>query len=194
MSRFRITDKDWRFLIWTVVAALLILGLMHQYKPKLAPQTAVTAEELRDIRQQIQPVWPAQVAPMLADSQGRRTLLYIYASWCGYCKQMMPGLLQVLDQPEFAGYQRRFLSLDQHPRQLATYLASARMGGQFIPYQLEPGTSADFQNMLRGRGGEFTGSIPYMALFDARGSLIAQYKGGLSPRALPNFLRAPEMP
>lgn len=128
-----------------------------------------------------------QVLPMLV-AEDRPTLLFIYASWCPYCRQQMPILKQLTEQ---LGDEVRLatLSLDKDARMLAKFLQSKPQPLWFDPLILAPRARDNFKPLMQQAGSNYKGAIPHIVVFDAQGNVKADFVGMTSLAALTEALQ-----
>ena len=170
-----------RFLLF-IILGLAALSWLTQ-KPTSRAQAPISAEaqayaaelprlEVEDLLTQIQ-------------TSQRPTLLVLYASWCPYCRQHLPMMLEVQTAHE-KRIEVIFASVDQQPGALAAYLLQAFPSAPFTPYVLaNPPAMAAY---IRASGGDFQGGIPYTALLDADGRVVAQRRGSVGRAGIEEML------
>ncbi len=109
-------------------------------------------------------------------ANGKPTLLFIYATWCPYCRQQFPVVTDIIKR-----YGSKInvvaLSIDQEADTLSSFLAKKPQPLPFTPYIAPKTGSTAYMVMLQEAGGHFSGSIPYTALFKADGTLTTQLPG-----------------
>lgn len=97
-------------------------------------------------------------------AENRPTLLFIYASWCPYCRQQFSVLSQL--HAEY-GHNIHFtaLSLDSDARQLNRFLVNIPTPFFFDPVILKPTERHSFIRLMQDRGSHFDGAIPHIIVF-----------------------------
>ena len=120
---------------------------------------------------------PAAVEHKLRSADGKPTLLVIYASWCPYCRQLVPTLLSLKDEGALANIHLFFISIDKDKMALAQYIAAHRYQSSLAPYMVDTDAHTAFADMLSAKGSYFSGQIPYSVLFDSKGKLVAELPG-----------------
>jgi len=174
-----------KFVIYAVVWALLILALMHAYQPVIAPDPR--EPEMQALMQNTVTLPPEELRQRFATSE-KPTFLFVYASWCGYCQQVLPHLLKLQDTGALAHVNPLFLSLDGDKRKLAKYLVHTEYADRFTPYIIPEWSGYAVKESLANLGGGFTGAIPYIALFDKE-KLVAEISGMPTGPDLQNLLQ-----
>lgn len=175
-----------KFLFHTVVWALLIMAFLHTIKPLITPPDP-REPEVRALMQEMITVSPAEVKARL-ESSTKPTLLFIYASWCGYCRQIMPELMEMEKAGKFAHLNLFFLSIDSERRKPAIYLVHSNYAKRFTPYIIKEWQGGSvLGNALQALGSSYDGAIPYIALFN-KNKIIAELAGQPAPGVLQNLL------
>lgn len=167
----KISDRDLSFLIKAAAFSLLFLAFLHVISPLIDPNR----DQITAATNALVPLSSSELSLRLSNDEGRPALLFIYASWCGYCKQVMPEILQLMRDKKLDGVNTVFLSLDDRRRSLGQYIFTHAYGGLYTPYIYQKGQS--LVGLLGSRGSSFTGAIPYIAVFDAAGNLKAEDDG-----------------
>lgn len=156
-------------LAFSVPAFLLLAAALWQaYVPY-----ASRLQDIGGIRASIVPVTPAALAEKLRHKPHLPTLLYIYASWCGKCGQVMPHLAGIIREHEHDDVRFIFVSVDQSETPLMDYLVRTHYDGLFVPYIAD----GALPPMLQTFGGHYTGGIPYMMFFDRKGRITQEFYG-----------------
>ena len=129
----------------------------------------------------ITPISASDLTKTLLNPAGMKpTFLLIYASWCPYCKQQFPEL-GALAEALHSQVNFITLSADKNPKALAKFLGSRTDNGSYQTYIYGSRDTRLLADTLNRLDADFTGPIPYMALFDGKGKLLAQF-GGLTKK------------
>lgn len=169
-----LSEKDWRFLFVTAAFSLLFLALLHVLKPVIAPDPR--QDEINALTGRILTVSAAEAETLISRGD-KPAMLVVYASWCGYCRQMMPDIAVLLADPRYGALRPVFLSRDSENGKLAAYLLYSRLDRLFTPYILPSAEMRPLRKMLAAHGASFTGGIPYVAFFDREGRLRGELNG-----------------
>ena len=172
-------DKNWSFVISSLAFALLILAALNVLKPVIAPDAR--EPELRALQREIIYVKAGELPARLKSAQGRDSFLFVYASWCGICRQVMPQLIAHMREGNLDAYNIIMLSVDSKPRDFAAYMVRTGYRGFYTPYVLDQSPFNPLKDTLRKLGSSYDNEIPYAATFDSQGRLIDEM-GGISIR------------
>jgi peroxiredoxin len=116
----------------------------------------------------------------LSDYRGRRVLLNFWASWCVPCVTEMPAL--ALAQEKFGEHAPIVVGIAMdEPAHVRAFLAAHPVNYPILIGQMSPpSTSLQLGNTRQ--------VLPYSALIDADGRLLATYAGPLSAAQLQRWL------
>lgn len=124
---------------------------------------------------------------MLAAEKEKPVILFVYASWCNYCANMLPTIDKYYttqsDKLTFIP-----ISIDEYPDKLAYYFEH-KANPLHIPALnvSQKDEVIKISRMLSKKGLQFTGSIPYMAVFYQQ-TPIVQATGFVEPDKLKDVL------
>lgn len=183
-----LTSADIEFLVRTFVFSLMVLAFLHAFSPYISDSKAATRAEVEELARQTRLITPEEVVLHLRQAQ-RPTMLVVYASWCQYCKRLMPSVAELWAAGKMPGDQMLLISLDQQFYPLAEYLLNnhfQRMLG--TPVIVQQAHKAALGEALQPLGAHFTGGIPYIAFFDASGHLREEIHGLVDKSTLENAL------
>lgn len=173
-----------------VRAALVVLALLILRAMWLPGVVDISSPEGRAVRESIRPINPGDVPALIGSHHGKPTMVFIYASWCQYCRKLMPEIKEMLREGEFRSFNLLFLSLDTQYTALVSYLLQSQNQGLYTPYAITRGGSADVVDIIQKQGFNFTGGIPYTAFLDERGKIVAQHSGFVDKPTLIKSARA----
>jgi thiol-disulfide isomerase/thioredoxin len=190
--------KDASFILKAIIASLVIMAILHALpssqtqdhtvsQPQLVSDAEVPVIEHAQIvspetvTERLNSIRASDVLPLLKDANGRPTMLFVYASWCGYCKRLMPNVVSKLRSNQLEHMNVVFLSVDTKLTALAQYLASAGYADAFTPYVVKRNPANKLRDALQSTGSNYAGQIPYLAFYDTQGKLVSEIQG--IPRA-----------
>ena len=176
--------RDVGFVIKAGVIALLVLAVMHVINPILNPPREVSMEQITEVAQSIVSLRANETIPLLQNAEGKHTLMVIYASWCPYCKILMPNIMELIRDKKLDHVNQVFFSLDSDYRALATYLLSNHYEGMFTPYIVKGSAVNSLEKALSGTGSAYNSGLPYVAVFDASGRMVDESMGIVTQRRL----------
>lgn len=106
---------------------------------------------------------------------GKPTLIMVYASWCPYCQKQWP-IFQSLKASYKDKAQIMELSIDQDTSKLAAFLSD---GVHTSKHSLHLATEDHdaLGTWLSESGGNYSGGIPYLVLFDKKGTFARDFLG-----------------
>jgi thiol-disulfide isomerase/thioredoxin len=112
----------------------------------------------------------------------KATLVFLYASSCSSCRKMFPTVNAVALNYREQGLEVVGLSLDTDESELVRYLQ--RSPPVFTPLRAAPHEPESLTRVVDDFGGTYANNIPYLALLDDKGKLVAQSPGKLHPSSL----------
>jgi thiol-disulfide isomerase/thioredoxin len=121
-------------------------------------------------------VTAAQSAARVRAEKGHPVVLVYWAAWCKDCRVELPALEALTRELGPRGVRLVSVTIDETPAALERLLAERP-----IPYpylRLAPIVKADAISAIGSLGGHFTGSIPYLAVFDKQGRLVREWPAG----------------
>jgi len=177
-QRVELTTKDIDFLMRTLVYSLMILALLHAFKPYYGDTAAApTSKEIAELSRKTTLIAPREVGDHLITST-RPTMLVLYASWCGYCKEVMPHIYELWKEGKINGDQMMVLSLDTQTNLLSDYLLTNNFNSMLgVPLMMKTGTGKTLRAVLRPTGSSHEGGIPYIGFFAPGGKLLQELPG-----------------
>lgn len=118
-----------------------------------------------------------EIAKKLENNNGKATLMVFYASWCSYCKQLIPDILSLQKEGKLDNVELFFLSVDKDKTELAGYLLKHSYDNFFTPYILERNGEEALESMLMKKGHLYSGGLPYTVIFDNKGNVSSAIRG-----------------
>ena len=119
-------------------------------------------------------VTAAQVHERVRAPGARATLVNVWASWCGPCREEFPALVALADRERSRGLRVLFVSADfddQAPETRA-FLASHHAPG---PWLVKTGKDQEFIDGLDRR---WSGALPVTIVYDPAGKPVQFWEGG----------------
>ena len=128
-----------------------------------------------------------QLEGRIAQTQQKPVLLLIYTSWCPFCKQLLPRIINLAEK-----YPDQFdvlaISTDQDKNAIQSYMNSLRPEAPFPVYLQQDGTEkAMLKQFMQKHGLQYRGGIPYMAFF-LYGEAIGGFSGALPKEELEQII------
>ena len=158
-----------------IVACAVALAVM-QLGPWFMQQFSaerISAEAMEARLEQIQPLDDAALTGLLAP-KAQPSLLFVYASWCPYCRKQAPVMEQLAR--DFEGQLNIIpISIDEDPEKLAAYLQ--RSGFALETLRVAEQDYLPFRRALATTGSQFTGGIPHSVLLGTDGKLMDEVSG-----------------
>ena len=122
----------------------------------------------------IEPVTAYQVLALTREPGAAATLVNVWATWCGPCREEFPALVSLAERRREDGLRVLFVSADfedQAPAARA-FLAEHKAPG---PWLIKGQKDMEFINGLDRR---WTGALPATLVYDANGQPVAFWEGG----------------
>lgn len=113
---------------------------------------------------------------LVAANKGKPMLMFVYASWCPWCKKQFPMIkalqMRFGDDVHFA-----YVSIDDDSYALSRFLMKEYPKPEFTPYHVSEASRSDFYGALAAHGFTHSGSIPYLILTTKDGGRAAEFRG-----------------
>lgn len=177
-KKLRFTKKD--IILGAIIAIIVSIPFL------LNPARYVSDSEIREFTGKIIPLPVAKIADAIESADGKPTLMVIYASWCGYCKFLLPGISTLKKEGKLEGVHLYLISTDEDETDLARYLLSHDYDKVFTPQILRRTGEQRLTDLLISKGSNFNGAIPYSIIFNGKGKLVAEFPGLVNKRTLLN--------
>lgn len=168
--------KNTRFLLNALlIAAVIALIMKWTGAPVLMASRAniEATPELTAYAETIQLVDAKQLDRIISQSSGKGTVLFVYTSWCGYCKKQFPIIEELMNE---YGDKIQFiaLSMDRDKLALADFLSQRKLPSGFVRYIFSGGLLSE---LLHSHGITYSGGIPFIALIDTQGKARDAFLG-----------------
>ncbi len=165
--------RDIWFVINAFTVGLVVLAVMHTIKPYLEPPDPLKPQ-IMDYAATVKMV-DADAAPaLLKSTNGKPTLLVVYASWCGYCRMKMPDIISLMREGKLAHVNVLLLSRDKSLMDLSKYLVHSGFYKDFTAIMMRDDGAQSFSEILYGQGSAYRGTIPFLEVFDPAGKAVRQ--------------------
>jgi len=156
----KILDKFLNIALILLVGLWLIGHLLKHDKPTLEQQAsqAFLDTTIQDART------TEALEHSVANAQ-KPVLIFVFASWCPYCKKLFPELL-ALQAEEKDTFRLELVSIDRKPGKLEAYLATQKLpdGIKIYRYGTEEGLNS-LLAFMKTHALHYDGGIPYMTIF-----------------------------
>ena len=179
----KISDRDVNFLLNAVILALIIMAVLHAVQPIVDPPKNRTAEVQAHLKDLVT-IRAMNLEKKLHSTDGKPSVVLVYASWCPYCRKLMPEMVSLIKDKTFDNVHLYFVSLDHEPEKLSTYLVHNDYVGLFTPYIAEQGTGQEMSGILSLTGSGYKGQMPYVGFFDKDGKMVAETFGSVNKKRL----------
>jgi len=178
-------------LLLTLLAGLLLAGLpLAACSPGRRADSAPATAAARPDTAVLLPIDAAGVHAKVADGTARATLVNVWASWCGPCREEFPAMVAVARRHRAEGLRLILVSGD-----FGDQLPGARRfleanGARDTSYYKDEADMA----FINGVHPAWSGALPATLLYDARGRLVEFWEGGADSvrfeRAVANALHS----
>jgi len=122
----------------------------------------------------LEPVTAEQIHQRIREPGARATLVNVWASWCGPCREEFPAIVSLADRDRSRGLRVLFVSADyddQAPETRA-FLASLHAPGPWLVK-----TEKD-QEFIDGLDKRWSGALPFTIVYDPAGKPVQFWEGG----------------
>lgn len=157
------------FLTLVFVAAIGMWFYGHQ-------STAVEATPLQHSQAAKLPQLTLKEFDEAIKQSDKPTMLFFYASWCPHCRAQMPHMQQ-LEKRRADDVNILYVSIDEDPLALVSFLEREHPDAEFKPYIVAPGEGRKFARYLQTRNSNFRGGVPYTGVFRNNSQLTHEFLG-----------------
>ena len=173
---------DIKFLINTFSISVIIVAILVAFQPYLENEPRL--EEVKQVERSLVTVKTEDLTRMVLSGGDKPVMFIGYASWCYYCRQVMPVVADMIRNHKLDNVKPVFVSLDEQPRKLSTYLVRNDYNKIFTPYVIDRGFLGGIKATMQSTGSSFTGTIPYIGFFDRDGKIRAESIGIVGERQI----------
>jgi thiol-disulfide isomerase/thioredoxin len=142
----------------------------------------------------VRPIDAARLRTLVSDGRATATLVNVWATWCGPCREEFPAMLAVARRHRAEGLRLLLVSAD-YPDQLPAMRAFLEANGARDTCYLKDQADMSFINGVQPK---WSGALPATLLYDTHGRLIEFWEGGADSmrfeRAVTSALHAKGIP
>lgn len=143
----------------------------------LPANIGVSEEVQRFTNEQLVPMDGQALHRVLNGAQGRPTLVFVYASWCPWCKKQFPMLRALQARYNDSQLNVVYTSVDKDAFDLSRFLMDEFPQQPFTPFHVAPRNLSGFYDTLGERGFSPQGGVPYLVLVDGQGQRAGEFRG-----------------
>lgn len=158
-----------------VIVLLLVSGGPGCGKSKLAevrgPDPAATAAADSAI---VRPIDASRLRALVSDGHATATLVNVWATWCGPCREEFPALMAVARNHRAEGLRLLLVSADYTDQLPATRAFLEASGARDTCYIKQEQDMA----FINGVHPAWSGALPATLLYDSQGHLLEFWEGG----------------
>jgi len=153
-------------------AALIALALAAAGCSRGARERAATLATPDTLA--LEPATAEQLLARVREPGARATLVNVWATWCGPCREEFPALVALADRRREDGLRVLLVSadFDDQAAEARAFLARHRAPG---PWLLKSGPDMEFINGLDRR---WSGALPATVVYDSHGTPVEFWEGG----------------
>lgn len=175
----------------SIVAVLVIILVSVAFEEPFSiteinttPLKNVSEQETLEFTKQIKIISASQIVKNIETTDAKPTLMVMYASWCGYCKKLLPNIAKLKNEGKISGVNLLLLSIDKDIIKFSTYFLQRNYDKVFTPYIMDDDEEGKLKSIIVSKGGSYSTSIPYSVIFDSKGILIEEIHGAVSKKRL----------
>jgi thiol-disulfide isomerase/thioredoxin len=122
----------------------------------------------------LEPVTAAQVHDRVREPGARATVVNVWATWCGPCREEFPALVALAERDRERGLRVLFVSadFDDQAHETRRFLAEHHTPG---PWLVKTGRDQEFIDGLDRR---WSGALPVTIVYDPAGKPVQFWEGG----------------
>ncbi len=174
-----------RHLILFCALLLVFLWIAARTSDPRPPQVA--PEMQTEILARLTRIRGGELASQIKPGTNAGTLLFIYTSWCPYCKKAYPKITALARK--YAGNITPVaLSMDTDEEALAAFLSSQEEP-PFLLLIPREGEHQGVMEELTRLSPDYAGGVPYVMVLDREGQLFAEFQGITETSSLENSLK-----
>ncbi len=122
----------------------------------------------------LEPITAAELVTKVKEPGARATLVNVWATWCGPCREEFPAIVSLAERHRDDGLRVLFVSadFDDQAHEVRKFLADHDASG---PWLLKSGPDMEFINGLEPR---WSGALPATLVYDSNGAPVEFWEGG----------------
>ena len=152
-----------------LAGALLVAGC----STRIEPEARTTPADTSAVLARLVPATAADVLARVRGSNAKATLVNVWATWCGPCREEFPGMLDVARAHRADGLRTLLVSADFDDAKpaIARFLAGQSVGDTTF---LKVG---DDQSFIDSLSAHWSGALPATFVYDRSGRLVTSWEG-----------------
>jgi thiol-disulfide isomerase/thioredoxin len=122
----------------------------------------------------LEPVTAEQIHERIREPGARATLVNVWASWCGPCREEFPSIVALADRDRSRGLRVLFVSADydEQAPETRAFLASHHTPGPWLV------KAEKDQPFIDGLDQRWSGALPVTIVYDPAGKPVQFWEGG----------------
>ncbi len=117
-----------------------------------------------------------QIADDFEQYEGKPVLLYLYTTWCGVCKKNLPIFNEIAREFQNTDLKVIAIAIDRDLTEQAL-MAQLEPFGNIYYYPKYLAFKEGFVDLLKQKGINYQGKIPYTVLISKEGKVVMKYVG-----------------
>lgn len=169
-----------------VLSTFLMIGLMIYagsfFYTRPSPEAYLYSEQVGRVNSE------NVDAALSIPEEAKGKLLFLFTSWCPFCKREFPIVEAIAQEYEQQGIVFYPLSIENDILKLSEFMVTEHPDFAYTPHFLLKNAHVSFNFALHNTGSSFKGGIPYIALLDKSGKMVAEFSGFVDKATLKTTL------